>query len=247
MKKKLCFFSALALVLISSCSSDDSSSESNDDLVLLKKTITTGSDEDENGTTNYTYDGNRLVLSWDTTNDLNMHVTYKADFITKIEWKDANGKVEQEQTYLYNSDGKIETFIRVEPDNDYGYKEVYTYNSDGTVSVKLYSGNSTSQTVTSGTGTIKFLDGEISQMTFSNGEDHKYTYDSKNNPFKNVLGMDKIAFTDGEADGILHNMLTDLVGKEFWSNSTFTYNENGYPIKEVNTGTDTFGTTEYFY
>lgn len=246
MKKILCLFSALTLVLISSCSSDDSSSNSSEG-VLLKKRIQTGSDPEENLTINYTYDGNKLISIIDNTKVLNVYLTYTGDLITKLEYKYANGTIEQSQSYAYNSDGKVVTFIRVEPEDGLGSKEVYTYNADGSVNVKNYSGDEISQTVFDGEGKVTYVNGEISEITSTSGEHHKYTYDTKNNPLKNVLGWDKIAFTDGEAYGILHNLLTDSVDNELWSNSTFIYNENGYPVKEVNTGTDTFGTTEYFY
>jgi hypothetical protein len=245
MKKLLYLFSATLLVL-SSCSSDDSTSDSSD-VVLLKKTITTDSDGVK-VTTNYTYDGKKLVSMIDNTGYLNLYYTYTGDLITKMDSKSADGTVEETMTYAYNGDGKLLTFTRVEAENDYGYKETYTYNTDGTISVKSYSGNSTSQTIASGTATVKFLNGEISEITSTNSPNHKYTYDTKNNPMKNVIGIDKIAFADGEAgEGIIHNLLTDSVDDELWTNTTFLYNENGYPTKDVDTGSDSLGTTEYFY
>ncbi|MBF4473447.1 hypothetical protein [Flavobacterium sp. HJJ] len=246
MKKILCLFSALTLVLISSCSSDDNNSESTNS-VLLKKTIATDSDG-EKVTTNFTYTGNKIVSVIDDTGFLNLYYTYTGDLITKVDSKSADGTVEETHIYTYNGDGKLVTFIRVEHEDDHGYKETYTYNTDGTISVKSYSGDSTSQTIVSGTSTIKFLNGEISEIISTNSPSHKYTYDTKNNPAKNVLGIDKIAFTDGEAsDGIIHNMLTDSVGNNLWENTTFTYNENGYPTKGIDKGSDSPATTEYFY
>lgn len=243
MKKILCLFGVLAMML-ASCSSDDESSASSD-LVLLKKTITTDSDG-EKITTIFKYDGNKIVSMTDG-GEFNLYYTYEGDLITKIEFKLPNGTVEQINTYKY-TDGKLSTFIRVDPLEDWGDKEVYTYNADGTVSAQSYSGDSESQTTKGEMNTIKFVNGEVSEITSpSSWEEHAYTYDTKNNPLKNVLGLDKIAFVDGEADGINRNILTDTSEGDLWKNSTYTYNENGYPVKDVDTGSDSSGTTEFFY
>ncbi|GAA3729556.1 MULTISPECIES: hypothetical protein [Flavobacterium] len=245
MKKILCLFGALALVL-TSCSSDDSSSDSSDG-VLLKKTVIKNT-EGDTYTINYKYDGNKIVSAIDDTGDSNMYYTYTGNLITKIEFKYPDGTIDQVNTYSYNADGKLTTFLRVEPNMDWGHKEVYTYNTDGTITVKSYSGDSESQTSEGSTSTIKFVNGEVSEIiSESSSESHKYTYDNKNNPMKNILGMDKIAFVDGEGSGVKFNILTDTSDGDLWTNSTFTYNESGYPVKEVDAGSDSLGTSEYFY
>jgi len=245
MKKILCLFGALTLVL-TSCSSDDSSSDSDSGTILLKKTITTDSDG-EKITTIYKYDGNKIISMIDG-GDFNLYYTYTGDLITKIEFRYPDGDIEQINTYSYSADGKLSTFIRIDPEMDWGNKEVYTYNADGTVSAQSYSGDSESQTTKGEINTIKFVNGEVSEITSSSSwEGHKYTYDSKNNPLKNVLGLDKIAFADGESDGINRNILTDTSEGGLWKNSTYTYNENDYPVKDVDTGSDSSGTTEFFY
>jgi len=244
MKKILCLFGALALVL-TSCSNDDSPSSSDG---LLKKTVITNSDG-EKYTINYTYDGNKIVSAIDDTGDVNAYYTYTGNLITKIEFKFPDGTIDQINTYSYNADGKLTTFLRVEPNMDWGTKEVYTYNADGTITVKSYGGDSETQTSEGSTSTVKFVNGEVSEIISESGSvSHKYTYDNKNNPTKNILGMDKIAFADGEGNGVKFNILTDTSGDgDLWTNSTFTYNESGYPIKEVDTGSDSLGTSEYFY
>ncbi|WP_289665359.1 hypothetical protein [Flavobacterium panacagri] len=243
MKKILCLFGALTL-LLSSCSNDESSS----DLVLLKKTVITNSDG-EKFTINYKYDGNKIISAIDDSGDTSLYYTYTGDLITKIEFKFPDGTIDQINTFSYNAEGKLTTFVRVEPNMDWGHKEVYTYNTDGTISVKSYSGDSKTQTAGGTTSTIKFVNGEVSEIVAitANQPDHKYTYDTKNNPTKNILGMDKIAFVDGEGNGVKFNILTDTADGDLWTNSTFTYNDQGYPTKEVDTGSDSLGTSEYFY
>jgi hypothetical protein len=245
MKKILCLFGALTL-LLTSCSSDDSSSNSSD-LVLLKKAVVTNS-EGKKITINYKYDGNKIVSVIDDSGDLNMYYTYTGDLITKIEFKYPDGTIDQINNFSYNAEGKLITFIRVEPNIDWGHKEVYTYNVDGTVTAQSYSGDGKTQTSKGTSNTIKFVNGEVSEIiSLASWENHKYTYDSKNNATKNILGFDKIAFVDGEGNGVKFNVLTDTSEGDLWTNSTFTYNENGYPTKEVDKGSDSLGTTEYFY
>lgn len=248
MKKILCLFGALTFALTSCSSDDDSSGSPSSDLVLLKKTITTDSDG-EKITTIYKYDGNKVISITDG-GEFNRYFTYSGNLITRIEYRYPDGEIEQINTYEYKDD-KLVTFVRVSPEDDWGNKEVYTYNTDGTVTVQNYNGDSKSQTYKDGTSIIKFINGEVSEI-IPDGNwagHHKYTYDTKNSPLKNILGFDKLAFEDGEADGVNHNMLTDMDISEddLWKNSTYTYNSDGYPIKEVDKGSDTPGITEFFY
>lgn len=242
MKKILCLFGALTL-LLSSCSSDDSSSNSG----LLKKTVITTPDGDKY-TINYKYDGNKIISAIDDSGDVSLYYTYTGDLITKIEFKNPDGTIDQINNFSYNAEGKLITFVRVEPNMNWGHKEVYTYNTDGTITAQSYSGNSTTQTSKGTSNTIKFVNGEVSEIVSSaSWENHKYTYDNKNNPTKNILGMDKIAFVDGEGNGVKFNILTDTSEGDLWTNSTFTYDDQGYPTKEVDKGSDSLGTSEYFY
>lgn len=250
MKKILCLFGALTFGLTSCSSDEDSSGSPSSDLVLLKKTITTDSDG-EKVTTIYKYDGNKIVSITDSEGEFNRYFTYTGDLITKIEYKLPDGTVDQINRYEYDLNNRLVTFVRVEPLDDWGNKEVYTYNTDGTITAQNYNGDSKSQTYFDGVTTIKFVNGEVSEI-IPDGNwtgHHKYTYDTKQNPLKNVLGFDKLAFEDGGADGVNHNILTDkdVEENDLWENSTYTYNENGYPVKEVDKGSDVPGTTEFFY
>jgi len=232
--------------LLTSCSSDDNESNDNTDAVLLKKTIITDSEGDA-VTSIYTYDGNKIVSIVDDSGDVNEYYTYTGNLITKLEYRFPDGSIDQVNTYTYNAEGKLVTFVRTQ--TNYVHKEVFTYNADGTVTAESYSGDSESELMEGTVNTIKFVNGEVSEIISpdASNEEHVYTYDTKNNPMKNVIGMDKIAFIDGEGNGVKFNILTDTSEDELWTNSTFTYNDNGYPTKEVDTGTDSLGNTEFFY
>jgi len=244
MKKFLCLFSALSMVLISSCSNDDSPNSS--DSVLLKKVVLTGSGGKT--TVNYKYDGNKLVSVIDDSGEVNLYYTYTGDVITKIEFKLPNGTTEQVNTFSYGADGKLATFVRVENDEDVkGYKEVYTYNANGTISVKSYSGDDKTQTTASGTSTITFVSGDVSEVTSTNSPNRKYVYDDKNNAAKNVLGLDKISFVDGEGTGVFHNEVSETTDGKVSATYNYNYNSVGYPEKSTDKIDGFSYTSEYFY
>lgn len=215
--------------------------------VLLKKIINTYPDG-EKATVNFTYNGNKLVSIIDDSGEINVYVTYTGDLITKLEYKQPNGTVEQIDTFTYGTNGKLASFVKSEPIDKLGNKEVYTYNSDGSISVVEYIGDDKIQTQSNSTSTIKFVNGEVSEITSSNSlENHKYTYDAKNNPLKNVLGWGKISFYGGEADGILVNIISDTNSSQSYT-YTYTYNSSNYPVtsKEID-DTGYIVKAEYFY
>jgi hypothetical protein len=246
MKKLLLLFGVMTLSL-TSCSSDDSSSESTD-TVLLKKTILTDSDG-EKITTIYTYNGNKIVSMVDDSGDVGLYYTYTDDLITKIEFKLPNGTLEQVNTYTYDSNKRLSVFVRSEPTDKWGSKTVYTYNSDGTVSAKNYTGDDKAQTTFNGESKIFFSNGEVVKITSDYSSDKSFTYDDKFNPMKNVLGMDKLAFEDSDADGVVHNIVSEknLEYDEVTATYIFTYNAANYPIKSVESEEGEIAATEFFY
>ncbi|RZJ49453.1 MAG: hypothetical protein EOO44_18240 [Flavobacterium sp.] len=254
MKKILCLFGAMTL-LLSSCSSNDdySPEEENDDngnnnpgteTVFLKKTIITDSEGDK-VTSIYSYNGNKIVSIVDDSGESNAYYTYTGDLITKLEYKLPDGTIEQVNTYAYDSKGRLVDFVRIDPVYDLGNREVYTYSADGSINYTEYIGDATTQDQENSTGTVKFSNGEVIEMTNTVNDDHSYTYDTKNNPLKNVLGWEKICFTDSEANDVLHNMLTDKTGDEVWYSYTYTYNDAGFPTKSVESVEKE--TSEFFY
>jgi uncharacterized protein YcfL len=240
MKKLFCFLALSSLVLTSCSSSDDSSSSSASG--LLKKTITT----DEVGdvvTSNYFYSGNKIVKIEDS-NGESIHFTYTGDLITKEDFYYDDNTLEQTNLYAYNASGQLTMFQRIEPDVDYGVKEVYVYNTDGTISVTNYYGNAASQTEFDGTGTIHFTNGEVSSIEIDGNGTLTFTYDDKNNPVKDITGLGKIwAFSDLAVAGYVHNLLHDSDGAV----NTYTYNADGYPETSVENFFGDETTTEYFY
>lgn len=245
MKKILCLFGALTFAL-TSCSSDEDSSDSSG-TVLLKKTVETDSEGDK-VTTNYVYNGNKIVNITVQGSSDGIYFTYTGDLITKMEFK-YEGEVEQINEYKYDSNNRLISYVSIEPSEEYGFKESYTYETDGSISVKTYRGDDLTQTIANGTRKITFTGGEFTKIISTDSPSRSYTYDDKNNPMKNILGYDKISFVDGEASGILHNIVSekDIDYDEVTATYVFTYNSAGYPTKSTESEEGEVATVEFFY
>ena len=98
------------------------------------------------------------------------------------------------------------------------------------------------------TGVITFLNGEISQIATSDGNTDDYTYDNKNNPFKNVLGYNKIYFTDALTDGVVNNVVTMTSSSTGGSYvNTNTYNANDFIHTSESVSNVETISSEFFY
>lgn len=249
MKKLILVFSAVALIF-SSCSSDADSlpvivplADSVVDVngILLKRDVYTYNSVSKE--TNYTYTGNKLNRITYYDGDYDVYI-YTGDLITEIRYYNAANTLIYSDDFHYNSSNKLIGY------NDLGagqYEESYVYNSDGTISFNN-SGNS---------GVLTFQNGEVVRRTenLSGGgiDQRTYTYDGTNSPFKNIIGLDKIAFTVPFIEyGSFHNQLSFLftsTGNPTDSqSSTYTFNSNNFPTIRTDTGANpSVSTTQYFY
>lgn len=273
MKKLLCLFSASLLVLTSCSSNEDNSPTDNTVAVILPKTIksTYPSSPADNSIETLTYNGNKIVnVKYE---GVRVDYVYDGDLIVKeTTYEIQNGKdvkaFEENYTYV---DNKLtaSTFLDFLNPSGQPFKKrsVYIYNADGTVKKESYSTNTATN--------IETKDAEISVNTYANrnlvkqvrtslgsspGYDSSdifvYEYDSKNNPLKNILGLNLLqdyyvtvsvnnavkrthSFVSGSTSSVLSVYKTDYV-----------YNDNGYPIKETHytsDGTKVDYITEYTY
>ncbi len=244
MKKFLFFVSVLALAF-TSCSEESSNSSSNNNTpILLTKIIETFPDN-SSWTTQYEYSGTKLVKQID--DDGHFTYTYTNNLITEVKYYESN-TLAQTETYDYDANDRVITYTIIDNlDTNWGNKETYVYNPDGSISVNYYIGDAFSQTTLNNTGTINFTNGEVSQISFSDGRTRSYTYDNKKNPFINVTGFDKISFCNQEASGILHNIteeddsadMDDLI-------ASYTYNSNDFPETSIETDFEVIN-IQYFY
>lgn len=243
MKKLLLVFSVFALVL-GSCSKSDPAVVPPVAVagVLVTKIINT-----KNGvsvTTNYTYNGNKLIKSV-SSDGKSTEVTYNNDLVVKRE--DFNGTVLYERnTYTYNSNNKLASYINIRytGTTNTGTKHDYIYNTDGTISFTLYQGNEAGQTSQQNTGKAFLTNGQITKVeSYYASPTGKYTsdftYDAKLNPFYNITGFDKLILVGSTAGDNLQNLLTESDYDELYIRtsfvSTYTYNSLNYPITKNKT------------
>jgi hypothetical protein len=258
--KKLLFLVSISILFFASCIPNP---EENPDpvippsIVLLRKTVDTYTRPvaDSIVTSNFTYNGFKIVSIIDDTDGPDTYVTYDGNLITKVETKFEDGTVDQTETYAYDDTNRLSTYVIIDHGMDWGDKETYVYNTDGTVSITHFIGDSTTQTQLNNTAVVTFVDGEISTITSDDGMVIEYTYDAKNNPFKNVTGYSKIIIAGGIGDGVAHNIVREdetFSGVTSTYNYLFTYNASGYPETSIQDEeeAETAGipyTTNYFY
>lgn len=268
MKKILCLFGALALVL-TSCSSDDNQ----DGGAILPKTIKYSSVaypsenstyvatyngtkivsmKDEAGRTDYTYDGNLVVK------EINYDTESGSDIISDITtYKYTNGKL-TESTYA-------EGFSTAFPNGEYKSKIVFTHNADGTVKRERYNVNGTTGAETKSvySEVLTFANGNLVKSVQTESETGsvftaQYEYDNKNNPFKNITGFN-LLIDHSEGEGSVYSSVNNVVKyTASYSNeegarvykSELVYDANNFPTKITNykdDGTTAAESKEFFY
>jgi len=183
MKKIICLFGALTLVL-ASCSSDD-----NSDIVLFPKQIVTTNIYNgitQKRTTTITYLGNKIVKAVSDNGSVESY-TYTDNLITKDEFTNTNG-VKILTTYLYDSARKL-TEVNISRTNSEDVvtksKVTFDHNIDGTITRNGFS--KSILTYTNG-NLIKV----VTILGAGSGEVFIYEYDNKKSPFSSVLGVNKL-------------------------------------------------------
>ena len=270
MKKLILLFSAVSFIF-ASCTSDADplpvvepfDPTVNTSSVLLKKII--DNDGVDIVTTNYNYNGSKLTSITDDTG-YRENYTYTGNLITSTQEID-NGVVLTNNTFEYNVNGKLTFFKRFDGDTgDEFVREGYNYNSDGTVTIDHYDIG-----VFDNNGApyiykkekLFFTNNELSKVestnyslisgvqTASGTSTRNFTYDTKNNPFKNVVGFQNLFYGESALlhNGRFSNLLTEnRVGNTGSDVYNFTYNSVNFPATSTysyNTGGN--GSIQYFY
>ncbi|RXM48617.1 hypothetical protein [Flavobacterium sp. YO12] len=264
MKKLLCFFGALALIL-TSCSSDDSQEGS----AILPKTIKYSdiefpsdnstyistyngnkivSTKDEAGRTDYTYDGNLLVKEINYDTESGKDIT--SDITT---YKYTNGKL-TESTYA-------EGFSTAFPNGEYNSRIVFTHNADGTVKRERYNINGTVEKKSIYSEVLTFANGNLVKSVQTDSETGsvftaQYEYDDKNSPYKNIAGFN-LLIDHSEGEGSISSVNNVVKYTASYTNEKarvykreIVYDANNYPSKITNyksDGTTARETNEYSY
>lgn len=252
MKKLLYLFSAFALVL-TSCSSNNESEQilQATPILITQMTATVvNNGNTESNTATFTYDGTKILSQ--NYGNYYINYSYTGNLITKIEYF-LNDVVISKELYTYNSLEKLVNYQRTEYDNvngNYGVNVDYVYNSNGTVSYTRNTGN-LPNLIPSSTGIINFNnEGLVISIETSTGYTYSYTYDTKNNPVKNVLGFDKLIFSDDDVSSLTKNLVSEVQTNSFGiftTNFNHTYNSNDYPIQTIEVDGSETVTREYIY
>ena len=250
--KKLVLLSAIISLVITSCSSDTDSKKEN---LILPKTITyTYPPETEKAIEIglVRYDGNK-INSIIGANKRTLF-TYTDNLITKqvVYEKDKQGKEFKSKEAFYSyKNGKLDTKIShtsdaLSPDWVFTHKTVYMHSSNELISFVTYSINNDTKVETKTIeGTLNYENGNLVRRA-GNIWSYVYEYDNKNNPLKNIVGLDLLLDDIRE---IGKNNVVKITNKPS-PNSTpaiflrdYTYDDNNYPTK--NTSYTNSGTIEF--
>lgn len=239
MKKIISLFSLI--MTVTSCTNNDDVSKIQDTSILPKKIIYT---EGANSSTlTLSYNGNKIK---ETTNNNGYKsvYTYTGDLITNV----TNYKgtaIDYISDYTYENEIlKSQLNIHFSPNttDTYKLKSLYTHNADGNILEERYSidsktgketknGNSEIYTFENGNltkqvskNTYTYFDGTKSLTTT-----YEYTYineyDNKNNPSMNILGLNKIEFSDTSSkNNIIKVTATNKTNGVATPNSTYITN-----------------------
>jgi uncharacterized lipoprotein YehR (DUF1307 family) len=248
--KKIILTLAIQFVL-NACSKDDSSTETplaDNSVVLLKKLVTKNNINTDVSTSEMTYDGNKIVQM--TSSHGKIVYTYTGNLITKTETSTTNSTAKQQTVYTYESDKLISSlFSTVNQIPSVTSKIDYTYNSDNTISyieTEKTNINGIRTTITS--GKLYFSNGNLVKKESQQGDatsgitnsSVEYLYDTKNNPFNNVLGYNKLLESEMGSNNLLKttgkssytlNGVTTQNGDSVQNYNYTSYNDKGYPLE----------------
>jgi hypothetical protein len=223
MKKIILCFSLVAMSLASCSSDSESTNESND--VLVKKIAFNAVTDEYSEVVQYTYNGNKLIKGVYDDGSEEIY-TYDGNLITEIKIVE-DGDVTYSETFSYDSNDRLIAYVSQEV--GFTESETFVYNSDGTVTSTIGTGGAAN------IRTLYFDNDELVKIVDASGRTYDYTYDAKNNPFRNVTGFDKIAYVihgDHEFFGRKQNILTihETTENVDYMTNTMTYNADNYPL-----------------
>ncbi|WP_291285377.1 hypothetical protein [Flavobacterium sp.] len=251
MKKILCLFSALALVL-TSCSSDDAADAS----ASLKpsKVAYSYSDAKDNYFSEMKYEGNKLVTETDD-DGYTIKYHYIDDLISKTEEFGTDKALQSTTEYSYSAGKLASETVKNTGETRY-YKTKYTHNGDGSVSFAEFYINAKTGAEEEGgkIGKYTYKDGNLVKYESSfygkPNSTYTYEYDSKKNPTANVAGIKLLLGMEESASA---NNVVKITGTSststFVSTFSYLYNDSNFPSekKQFGNGGALNETAQYTY
>ncbi|WP_269227233.1 hypothetical protein [Flavobacterium eburneipallidum] len=275
MKRTITLLSILFL-MFASCTKDNENSQNQESTILPKKIIKT------EGTNTYelilSYNENKILEENNSLDNYKYVYTYTDDLITKKILFKGNIIINVDE-YIYDN-GKVKNIITTKNSIDkitgvittYKSKTIYSDNTNGTITEQNYSIDSVTgietklpenRILTYANGNlVKEVKNSLSYNTITYKYTYLYEYDNNKNPFKNILGLNKISSNSDVSSS--NNVIKTTTLSESSKGSTIvlypniytTYEtkystnsylkENKYSYSDGNGGLETY-TTQYFY
>ncbi len=243
--KKILSMAAIALfIAMTSCSGDDSPESTNPDtssvfLTKIESTYDDGSSE----SSLFTYEGNKLIKE-DYTDGGYALYEYSNSHISQILYYIDEEELFRKEIYEYNSENKLASYTHqiLIPTTYISERIEFTHVDNNTVIAKNYNINNTLIS----TDTITISNGNITQYISehnSGSVTNSFTYDDKNDPFKNIHDFDVIILSQYHYGGGVNNVITENLENVNGNTYTYTYNANGFPSISFRGGV----TIQYFY
>lgn len=252
---KFWFLSAL-LVLLCSCADDKNGSSK-----LVTKIIETAEDSSKT-TTLFTYKGDEIVSS--DNSKLHIEYSYNDGLVSKIVTTKKSDQSKLTTDYVYEK-GKL-----ISLKSSDGLVVNFTHESDKSVLYQGFSVDATEKQTKKFHGVLSLAnsnlikDSRILNTTPADvisKEDVSYEYDSKKNPFHNVIGFDKLLLQfelfslNNSLINVVENSTTNTKDDQVMSSAkfhkrVFKYDEEGYPTEQITenaTNNAGYLKTEYFY
>jgi hypothetical protein len=235
--KKLFYLLSITFLILQSCSSDNQDNSSNSsDNILLKKIVVSGQ------SINFTYNGNKIIKIVYPQGSYSYYlITYTGDQITRTEGFDNNNQPLNHDVFIYSNNLLVQQKVYSDI-NTLEKTHNFTYNSNNTI------------TKTSNNSSIVYdLDnnGNITKCRnyFNNSlqSTYNYSYDNKNNPFKNVTGFNPLIFGPNlTLWSMSTNNVINQTGSASFSNN-HQYNSQLYPISVITTSSGQITQANYYY
>lgn len=250
------WFLSVFLVLLYSCINDK-----NGGVKLLAKLIETTEDNTKI-TTLFTYKGNEIIRSDNSKEHIDY--TYTNGLITKIVITKKSDQSTVTAVYSYVKDKLISLRSSAK------FVINYSYNADGSVTYQNFSIDDKEQQIQKYHGILSFKNGNLSKdvrvfddtkvgIVSINGV--SYEYDSKKNPYHNVLGFDKLlnqyqfVSVNNSLISVVENSSKTTIDDQIISSakfykSAYKYDDESYPTEQITenaSGNLGYLKSEYFY
>jgi YD repeat-containing protein len=209
----------LSLIQLS-CNHGYNTNVANSQNLLPIKSVQTYSDGQVYGG-HFEYKGDKLTKSVDVNNKYYALYHYTGDLITKIEQYAKNKKIINTLFFEYDTENRL-----VKEYSSDGIEINYIYNPDGSITAQNENNSKT----------IYVNNNKIVKEQYESGDTYEYEHDNKNNPLKNIIGMDKLFYSNEFGNmGTFFNIIKKKQINSlnpFTAKSDFSYNEKDFPTEE---------------